>query len=273
MTASEPTGTRSAAGGRVLPLPLLYCLAALAVMVLSGLGWFRSKALFPWVFGGVMALLGLVELWRGRRGADRRVQGLTVAGLVLALLAPAAQAVYLTVDQRRTERTAMAELAGRTAAELVWDYLYFDGGEETAEPRRGRLTVVNFWATWCPPCVKELPMLEVWAATHDPAEVRVVGVTSLYGDVEDPAAVVRELAEIEGFLDRAGVGYLNLVSRTKDNQQAYAVTGMPSTVLVGEGGEALAYGVGIAGTRRVLAEAERRLGELARSPARAGSGG
>ncbi len=85
----------------------------------------------------------------------------------------------------------------------------------------------------------------------------MVGFTRLYGDAEDEADVERELGEIDGFLERSGVGYLNLVERDGATLDAYAVSSMPATVLVGAGGEVLDFGVGIPGTRRILATAER----------------
>ncbi len=42
---------------------------------------------------------------------------------------------------------------------------------------RGQVVVVNFWATWCPPCVTEAPSLEKFAVEMRPRGVRVIGVT------------------------------------------------------------------------------------------------
>ncbi|MGH9357379.1 MAG: TlpA family protein disulfide reductase [Terriglobia bacterium] len=41
----------------------------------------------------------------------------------------------------------------------------------------GRVVIVNFWASWCPPCVEETPSLEKFAARMKPLGVRVVGVS------------------------------------------------------------------------------------------------
>ena len=51
-----------------------------------------------------------------------------------------------------------------------------DGGRVDLAALRGRPVVVNFWATWCEPCVREFPLLRQAAATHRPDRLAVVGV-------------------------------------------------------------------------------------------------
>jgi thiol-disulfide isomerase/thioredoxin len=48
------------------------------------------------------------------------------------------------------------------------------GGDLAMAPLRGRPLLINFWATWCPPCVKEFPELDRFAAAHG-QKVRVIG--------------------------------------------------------------------------------------------------
>ena len=51
-----------------------------------------------------------------------------------------------------------------------------DGGRVDLAALRGRPVVVNFWATWCEPCVREFPLLRQAAASHRPDRLAVVGV-------------------------------------------------------------------------------------------------
>jgi cytochrome c biogenesis protein CcmG, thiol:disulfide interchange protein DsbE len=51
-----------------------------------------------------------------------------------------------------------------------------DGRPVDLAALRGRPVVVNFWATWCEPCVREFPLLRQAAATHRPDRLAVVGV-------------------------------------------------------------------------------------------------
>jgi thiol-disulfide isomerase/thioredoxin len=69
------------------------------------------------------------------------------------------------------------------------------GGELVMAALRGRPLLVNFWATWCPPCVKEMPELDRFQRDYARAGWQVVGLA-----VDGPTPV-RE------FLARAPVGY------------------------------------------------------------------
>ena len=63
----------------------------------------------------------------------------------------------------------------------------------------GRTTLVNLWATWCAPCLKEMPGLETFARDQGDTGVRVVGIA-----LDDAAAV-------KGFLSAHAISYASLV--------------------------------------------------------------
>ena len=62
-----------------------------------------------------------------------------------------------------------------------------DGGEIALKNYRGRVVLVNFWATWCPPCIEETPSLEKFAEQVKPYGVDVIGVSV----DQDPAALAK----------------------------------------------------------------------------------
>ncbi len=70
-----------------------------------------------------------------------------------------------------------------------------EGGELVMETLRGRPLLLNFWATWCPPCVKEMPELDRFAKAMAPRGWQVVGLAI------DAPTPVRE------FLARTPVSY------------------------------------------------------------------
>jgi cytochrome c biogenesis protein CcmG/thiol:disulfide interchange protein DsbE len=68
-----------------------------------------------------------------------------------------------------------------------------DGGRVDLAALRGRPVVVNFWATWCEPCVREFPRLRRAAASHRPDRLAVVGVL-----VNDRPAAARDFVRAHG---------------------------------------------------------------------------
>ena len=70
-----------------------------------------------------------------------------------------------------------------------------DGGELVMVSMRGRPLVLNFWATWCPPCIKELPDLDRFHREWGPKGWQVVGLA------------VDNLRAVKEFLQRQPLGF------------------------------------------------------------------
>ena len=117
----------------------------------------------------------------------------------------------------------------------------------TGEPMRladlrGKVVVLNFWGTWCPPCRKEMPALQrIWEEYRE-LGVEFVGVAVL--DVEED---VREFAESTGVTYPLGLDTTGLITR------AYRVTSFPTTFLIdSDGVESRRIGIVNAGALRIF---------------------
>jgi thiol-disulfide isomerase/thioredoxin len=96
---------------------------------------------------------------------------------------------------------------------------------------RGHPLVLNFWATWCPPCVHEMPVLDRFAREHAAAGWRVVGLAA-----DQPAAVRDYLARIPVSFPIGLVGFDAIeLSRQLGNVGG----GLPFSVLFGRDGTVL----------------------------------
>ena len=67
-----------------------------------------------------------------------------------------------------------------------------DGSAFTTESVRGKVLVVNFWATWCAPCREEMPALDAWYRAHRDEGVEVLALST---DDLGEEAQVREIAK------------------------------------------------------------------------------
>jgi len=86
---------------------------------------------------------------------------------------------------------------------------------------RGKVVILNFWASWCPPCVDELPLLERTQKSLDGKDATVVGVN------------LRDVStEAMAFVRRYGLTYPSLRDRDADLARAYGTTSYPETFVI-----------------------------------------
>ena len=170
----------------------------------------------------------------------RRNHLLWLALLLLPLLGIAG-ALY--VQGRSGEPASIAQispqspastLVGRPAPALMLPRLA-DGALLSTASLRGRPVIVNFWASWCEPCVRELPALENFAARHDgPADPQVLAVN-----------VGEDDATVRGFLGDNGVSKLTvLLDHDLVASDAWGARGLPMTFLLNPSGQVLAAQAG-----------------------------
>ena len=103
---------------------------------------------------------------------------------------------------------------------------------------QSKLTMVNVWATYCGPCLNEMPGLGELAGEHDRAEFQIIGIVSDVREGEDPSLV-------EELVQQTGADYPHLLANASIDQAFLAgVSGVPTTFFFdGEG----AYLGGIVG--------------------------
>lgn len=101
----------------------------------------------------------------------------------------------------------------------------FDGGTLRLSDQRGKVVVLNFWASWCPPCREEAPALErVWRQYKDKG-VLFIGVN--WSDTEDAA---------RAYLAEFNITYPNGPDLGRRIGQAYRIQGIPETFFIDKRG-------------------------------------
>jgi thiol-disulfide isomerase/thioredoxin len=109
---------------------------------------------------------------------------------------------------------------------------------------KGRVVLVNFWATWCAPCVEEMPALERLRERLGPRGLEVLAVNQ----GESPARV-------RAFTERTGLALPVLLDREKEAGKAWRVRALPTTFVVDARGRIRLHAEGELDTGALLEEA------------------
>lgn len=102
-----------------------------------------------------------------------------------------------------------------------------DGQTLQLSQLKGRVVIVNFWATWCPPCENETPRLAAWYNQHRAAGLEVLGVDKLAQDSRE--AVVE-------FVDRYKVPYPVPLDQTGDVSRQWQALQLPRSYVLDRNG-------------------------------------
>jgi TonB family protein len=123
--------------------------------------------------------------------------------------------------------SASAELTGHDAADFTLKDL--DGNEVSLHKLKGKVVVLDFWATWCAPCLIELPHIE---KLHN--ELKDRGVVFLGINNED-ADTARE------FMHGKGYTFPSLIDADKEVDQRYEIQVIPQTIVIDKTGKIVAH--------------------------------
>lgn len=116
---------------------------------------------------------------------------------------------------------------------VEFGYTDITGKEANLRDYRGKWIVVNYWATWCPPCLEEIPELELFHQNHHAKDAVVVGMN------------MEEIApeELATFVEDQMISY-PIVANATPAVAIGAVPGLPTTYLINPQGVVVARQIG-----------------------------
>ena len=145
--------------------------------------------------------------------------------MLLPVVAVLALLGWATLRHEHSAPVGVALARGETPPLPPLTLAGFDGRPVALADLRGHPLVVNFWASWCVPCVEEAPILEGLAREFRANGLIVVGI-----DTQDLEPEGRQ------FLVRQGIHYLNLRDPDGSVGRMFGTTGVPETFFVGADG-------------------------------------
>ncbi len=98
-----------------------------------------------------------------------------------------------------------------------------NGGLTSLSDLRGKVVLVNIWASWCPPCREEMPAINRVYQEYESQGFEVLAVNTTYQD---------NLADAEAFAQNLGLTFPILLDRTGEISQLYLLRGLPSSYFI-----------------------------------------
>jgi thiol-disulfide isomerase/thioredoxin len=108
-----------------------------------------------------------------------------------------------------------------------------DGATVHLSDYRGQVVMLNFWATWCPPCRAEMPMLQTASDRYQDQGFVILAVN----DAEP-------VPQIQAFVDRLALRFPIVLDDEERLQRMFGVVGYPTSVFIGRDGTAFATHLG-----------------------------
>lgn len=152
-------------------------------------------------------------------------------GLAVAVLIPALRGLKDT--SREQVPGDAAEAAPAKAKATDFSLPNTEGITESLSEQKGKVVILSFWATWCPPCRMEMPHLEALHKKYSGKPVRVLGVNL---DLKP--------AELKEWMKRNQLTFSSLVDLDGAVAKQYQVEGIPTLLVIDQEGNIRQRGEG-----------------------------
>lgn len=197
---------------------------AIASLILGITGLVFSLLLFGCVLGLVGMILGVLHWRRSKAGRAMAGWGIGLGAasiLVGAAMSVVAYQAYLSFSDMMEEGgggTDFSQWEGVPAPDIAVNTL--DGERLQLSQLRGRRVILDFWATWCPPCVKEIPHFIQLINETSRDDLVIVGIS------DEDEATLRE------FVGKQGVNYPVGGAASELVSPYAAITAIPTTFFI-----------------------------------------
>jgi peroxiredoxin len=153
-----------------------------------------------------------------------RRNALVFVALTVAVLAMLASGKYLDKARKHGAVVLVGDVKGIAAPDF--NLLTLDGQKVKLSDYRGKAVLLNFWATWCPPCKVEMPWFVDLQKQYAKDGLVVLGVAM---DDSEPAQIAK-------FAGEMGVNYTVLLGTDKVSDDYGEVQYLPTTFFIGRNG-------------------------------------
>lgn len=142
-------------------------------------------------------------------------------------MASASIAAFRNLAMSRIAQLGCVLFLATASSAFAFDLKDTAGQRQRLDDLKGKWVVVNFWATWCAPCVKEIPDFAAFAKDKGEA-VRVLGIAM---DWDETGKVDADTAKIKRFAKKVGLTYPMVLGNEASEKTFGKVAGLPKTII------------------------------------------
>ena len=137
------------------------------------------------------------------------------------------------VIQKLKKREKQYQLMGEPAPELEGIDQWLPGTKMSLSALRGKVVLLDFWATWCAPCFETFPSLKEWRQDYGKDGLVIIGVTRYYGQAEGfPVDNASEIEFLKRFQEKHDLDYDLAVAKDQTPQHAFSAMSLPTAVII-----------------------------------------
>jgi len=134
-------------------------------------------------------------------------------------------------SRQYSEAMAKLEADDRKRSEANFTLTDLSGKTWTLRDLRGKVVLLNFWATWCPPCRKEMPDLETLYQRFAPQGLVILGISD------------EEAGKVKPFIEQQKISYPVLLDPGRKVNEQFQIDGIPKTFIYDREGKIVAQSI------------------------------
>ncbi|OKL36923.1 peroxiredoxin family protein [Domibacillus mangrovi] len=159
----------------------------------------------------------------------KRFVGLVVVCILLGFLG---KEIYTSSQQHvNKEELVVNEDNKKVMQATNFELPTIDGQMMDLHSQRGKVVILNFWATWCQPCQKEVPHLQAFYENFKDKDVEILAVNLSHKD--------NRVKVIQSFAKKYNVTFPILLDKKGEVSTMYGVFTVPTTIILNREGEIL----------------------------------